>query len=104
MRSEENHRKLRSREAFMRRAYLEPDQVSALVDIFQEAKRLLERHGTVQPYQLDAVAHRILQLASEGMPPWLILAEIMPPLSAQEAGLPLTGREITLASQIHPPG
>jgi hypothetical protein len=88
----------------MRRAYLEPDQVSALVDIFQEAKRLLERHGTVQPYQLDAVAHRILQLASEGMPPWLILAEIMPPLSPEAAGLPLNGHQITLVSQNHPAG
>lgn len=88
----------------MRRAYLEPDQVSALVDVFHEAKRLLERHGVVERYQLDAIAHRILLLASEGMPPWLILGEIMPPLSPEEAGLPLTGREITLTSQNHLPG
>lgn len=82
----------------MRKAYLEPEQVSALVEVFQEAKRLLGRRGVTQPFQLEAVAHRILQLAGEGMPPWLILAEIVPPLSPEEAGLPLAGQRIALAS------
>jgi hypothetical protein len=80
----------------MSNPYLEPEQVDALVDVFQEAKRLLERRGTTSRRQLDAIAHMILKLAYDGMPPWLILSEIMPPPSPEEAGLPRQGESITL--------
>jgi hypothetical protein len=81
----------------MSKTYFEPEQVDALVDVFQEAKRLLERRGATSRRQLDAIAHMILKLAYEGVPPWLILSEIMPPLSPEEAGLPRQGESITLA-------
>lgn len=80
----------------MSTAYLEPQQVDALVEVFQEAKRLLERRGVTSRRQLDAIAHMILKLAYDGMPPWLILGEIIPPLSPEEAGLPRQGESITL--------
>jgi hypothetical protein len=80
----------------MSNPYLEPEQVDALVDVFQEAKRLLERRGVTSRRQLDAIAHMILKLAYDGVPPWLILSEIMPPLSPEEAGLPRQGESITL--------
>jgi hypothetical protein len=80
----------------MSNTYLEPEQVDALVDIFQEAKRLLQRRGVTDRRQLDTVAHMILKLAYDGMPPWLILGEIMPPMSPEDAGLPRQGKNITL--------
>ncbi len=80
----------------MSKAYLEPEQVNALVEVFQEAKRLLERRGVASRRQLDVIAHMILRLAYDGMPPWLILSEIMPPISPEEAGLPAQGESITL--------
>ena len=80
----------------MSKAYLEPEQMDALVDVFQEAKRLLERRGVTNCQQLDTVAHMILQLAYDGMPPWLILSEILPPMSPEDAGLPPEGEQITL--------
>lgn len=83
----------------MSKAYLEPEQVDALVDIFQEAKRLLERRGVTSRRQLDTVAHMILKLAYDGVPPWIILSEIMPPMSPEDAGLPRQGKGITLAPE-----
>lgn len=80
----------------MSKPYLEPEQVDALVEVFQEAKRLLERRGASSRRQLDAIAHMILKLAYDGMPPWLILSEIIPPISPEEAGLPRQGESITL--------
>jgi hypothetical protein len=80
----------------MSNPYLEPEQVDALVDVFQEAKRLLERRGVTSRRQLDAIAHMILKLAYDGVPPWLILSEIMPPVSPEEAGLPRQRESITV--------
>jgi hypothetical protein len=80
----------------MSKAYLEPEQVDALVDVFQEAKRLLERRGVISRRQLDTLAHMILKLAYDGMHPWLILSEIMPPMSPEDAGLPRQGESIAL--------
>jgi hypothetical protein len=80
----------------MSKAYLEPEQMDALVSVFQEAKRLLERRGMTSRSQLDTVAHMILKLAYDGMPPWLILNEIMPPMSPEDAGLPGEGESITV--------
>lgn len=80
----------------MSKAYFEPEQVDALVAVFQEAKRLLERRGVTSRRQLDTVAHMILKLAYDGTPPWLILGTIMPPMSPEDAGLPARGEGITL--------
>jgi hypothetical protein len=80
----------------MSKAYLEPEQVDALVEVFHEAKRLLERRGVTSRRQLDTVAHMILKLAYDGIPPWLILSEIMPPMSPEDAGLPRQGESITV--------
>ncbi len=80
----------------MSKPYLEPEQVDALVEVFQEAKRLLERRGASSRRQLDTSAHMILKLAYDGMPPWLIRSEIIPPISPEEAGLPRQGESITL--------
>lgn len=80
----------------MSKAYLEPEQVDALVAVFQEVKRLLDRRGASSRRQLDTVAHMILKLAYDGMPPWRILGELMPPMSPEEAGLPAEGERIIL--------
>jgi|GEM_PF-6671945 len=53
----------------MPKAYFEPEYLNALVDVFHEAKRILERRGITHPVALDAVARRILSLAQEGVPP-----------------------------------
>lgn len=74
----------------MPKAYFEPENLDALVDVFHEAKRLLERQGVTHPVALDAVARKILGLAYHGMPPWLILGQIIPPMTAEAAGLPET--------------
>ena len=72
----------------MPKAYFEPENLNALVEVFNEAKRLLERRGISDPDQLDFVARHILDLAYHGHPPWTILNKVLPPLSAEEAGLP----------------
>jgi hypothetical protein len=72
----------------MPKAYFEPENLDALVEVFHEAKRLLERRGASHPAVLDAVARRILNLAYQGLPPWMILGEVMPPISPEAAGLP----------------
>jgi hypothetical protein len=81
----------------MHRVYIEPEQMNALSDIFHEAKRLLGRQGVTDQGHLDTVARRILILAYADMPPWLILAEIMPPITPEDAGLPRGGERIDLA-------
>ncbi|MGE3873591.1 MAG: hypothetical protein AB7F74_11610 [Parvibaculaceae bacterium] len=80
----------------MSKFYLQPEQMEALVEVFHEARRLLLRRGITNPRELDAVAHHILHLAYAGVPPWLILGEIMPPMSPEDAGLPYTAERIDL--------
>jgi hypothetical protein len=77
-------------EVFMPRAYFEPEHFNALADVFCEAKRILKLRGVSEPAIFDAVAIRIFALASQGLPPWLILNEIMPPMTPEAAGLPDT--------------
>lgn len=62
----------------MPKAYFEPENLNALVEVFTEAKRRLNSKDFNDPTKLDLVAHRILTLASDGMPPWMILREIAP--------------------------
>jgi hypothetical protein len=59
------------------RAYFEPESLQALARVFQEARIILENRNEVDPATLDLVAHRILALASNGMPPAAILAKAL---------------------------
>ena len=86
----------RSRGLFLAKEYFEPENLDALVEVFHEAKRLLERRGVTHPTILDAMARKILSLAYEGWPPWLILNEVIPPMSPEDAGLPRSEEAIIL--------
>ena len=70
------------------KAYFEPENLDALVEVFTEAKRLLKRQKINDPDQLDEIARHIFDLAAKGDPPWSILNKVIPPLSVEEAGLP----------------
>jgi hypothetical protein len=72
----------------MPQTYFEPENLKALVEVFHEAKRILQRRGSADPVMLDWTARRILNLAAQGLPPSVILAEILPPITPEAAGLP----------------
>lgn len=74
----------------MPKAYFEPKNLDALFEVFREAQRILQWRGVTDPQQMDLVARRIMDLAYEKMPPWLILGEIMPPPLPEDVGLPIT--------------
>jgi hypothetical protein len=61
----------------MPRTYFEPESLQALARVFQEAHKILEDRNEVDPATLDLVAHRILALASDGMPPAAILPKAL---------------------------
>jgi hypothetical protein len=61
----------------MSRAYFEAESLQALARVFQEAREILENRNEIDPATLDLVAHRILALASNGMPPASILAKAL---------------------------
>ena len=61
----------------MPRAYFKPENLQALARVFQEARKILENRNEVDPATLDLVAHRILALASNGMPPAAILGKAL---------------------------
>ncbi len=60
----------------MPKAYFEPQMVAVLGDVLNEAKAVLECRGEVNPTNLDWIARRILELASQGLSPWLVLAQL----------------------------
>jgi hypothetical protein len=60
----------------MPKAYFEPENLSALAEIFAEARRTLSCRDINDPATLDHIARRILRLASDGASPWQILAEM----------------------------
>jgi hypothetical protein len=62
----------------MPKAYFEPENLRALADVLQQAKRQLSAQDINDPEKLDFIAQRILRLASDGKPPWKILREICP--------------------------
>lgn len=70
----------------MPKAYFEPENLDALAEIYQEGKRILLRRECADPVTLDWMARRILNLADQGLPPWLILAQILPPTTAKTVG------------------
>jgi hypothetical protein len=61
----------------MQRTYFEPKNFQALAWVFQEAHLILENRNEADPATLDFVAHRIFVLASNGMTPGLILANVL---------------------------
>ena len=69
----------------MPKAYFEPDNLHALVALFEEAKSALKARMEDTPENRDYVASRILQLASEGMEPGEILerALVLKPINAK---------------------
>jgi hypothetical protein len=69
-------------EVKMPKAYFEPENLNALVEVFTEAKRRLNSQDLNDPTKLDWIAHRILSLAAEGVPPQAILQEIAPDVEA----------------------
>jgi len=71
----------------MPKAYFEPGTLTALGEVFKEARSVLERRGEDSPANLDWTARRILELASRGLPPWMILSEVVRPITPPEAGL-----------------
>jgi hypothetical protein len=78
----------------MPRAYFEPQNLYALGEIFQEAHILLKARGQDSEEIRDRVARRIIELATEGSPPWKILRELIP-MSPADVGLPIRpGHEI----------
>jgi len=66
----------------MPKAYFEPENLNALIEVFTEAKRRLNIQDVNDPTKLDWVAHRILSFAADGMPPQTILQEIAPDVEA----------------------
>ncbi|WP_119271634.1 hypothetical protein [Taklimakanibacter deserti] len=62
----------------MPKAYAASENLDALIEVLHEAKRILEGQGVTDRAELDAVALGILSLAYKGVPPRLILGEIMP--------------------------
>lgn len=72
----------------MPKAYFEPEHLDALVEVFREAKQNLRRRGITDAVTLDWIARRILSRAGQGLAPRAILAEIIPPVTPEAAGLP----------------
>jgi hypothetical protein len=85
----------------MPKTFFEPDNLDALAEIFHEAERDLQRRGLADPVNLDWTARRILNLAGQGLPPWIILAEISAPMRLETAGLPpRSGSDETAAEEL----
>lgn len=71
----------------MPKAYFEPKILTELGAVLERAKAVLAHRGEDTPINLDRVARRILELASQGVRPEEILAQVMQPLSPADAGL-----------------
>ena len=61
----------------MPRMYFEPENLQALARVFEKAQVILENRNEADPATLDFVAHRIFAMASNGMTPALILANML---------------------------
>jgi hypothetical protein len=61
----------------MLRTYFEPENLKALAWVFDEARLILEKRNEASPEALDFAAHRIFALASNGLTPALILANVL---------------------------
>lgn len=78
----------------MPKAYFEPKTLAELGAVLEQAKAILARRGEDTPINMDWVARRILELASQGVPPEQILGQVMKPLSPLDAGLKTTEIEL----------
>lgn len=74
----------------MPKAYFEPKILTELGAVLERAKAILARRGEDAPVNLDWVARRILELASQGVRPEDILSQVIRPLSPSDAGLKAT--------------
>ncbi len=81
----------------MPKAYFEPKTLAELGAVLEQAKAILSRRGEDTPNNMDWVARRILELASQGIPPEQILAQVMKPLSPFDAGLKITEIKISFS-------
>ncbi|MBK1866790.1 hypothetical protein [Taklimakanibacter albus] len=81
----------------MPKAYFEPKTLAELGAVLERAKAILARRGEDTPINMDWVARRILELASQGIPPEQILAQVMKPLSPFDAGLKTTEIKISFS-------
>ena len=72
----------------MVKAFFEPENLNALAVVFAEAKRRLVERGVADDAALDMLAHRIITLAGQGMPPSMILREIEPRAATEGFFLP----------------
>ncbi|MGE3873581.1 MAG: hypothetical protein AB7F74_11560 [Parvibaculaceae bacterium] len=61
----------------MPKAYFEPENMRALTLVFSEVLEILQSRGTTDSRELDRVAERILYLASKGVSPAYILADVL---------------------------
>lgn len=71
----------------MPKAYFEPKTLIALGGVLHAAKAVMKSRGEDTPANMDWIARRILELASQGMPPTEILIEVVKPLSPAQLGL-----------------
>lgn len=71
----------------MPKAYFEPQVLVSLGEVLRAAQVVLKARGEDSPANLDWVARNILELASNGLTPPQILAEIVTPLSPLRVGL-----------------
>ena len=70
----------------MPKAYFEPQNLRALVQVFEDAHRLLKARGQDTDEICGRVARRIFELAAQGNSPWQILRELIP-MSPADLGL-----------------
>lgn len=82
----------------MPKAYFEPENLNALIEVFTEAKRRLNSQDINDPTKLDFIARRILNMAADGLPPWLILREIAPQIDHQKLPSVRRGKAPALAN------
>lgn len=83
----------------MPKAYFEPKILTELGAVLERAKAILARQGEDTPMNLDRVARQILELASQGVRPEEILAQVIRPLSPSDAGLKVTEIKLPPASR-----
>ena len=60
----------------MPRGFFEPENLKAMAEVLDEAKRHLPPQDLSDPTKIDGLALRILALATDGWPPWVILRKL----------------------------
>ena len=83
----------------MSKAYFEPKTLAELGAVLEQAKAVLARSGDDTPINMDWVARRILELASQSVPPEQILSQVIKPISPLDAGLKTAEIQLPLSPQ-----